>query len=99
MVSSTASVIICSTTLSSLTAKYRETDLGALNVKSYPARRLENFALLHRPGLWIYRGLPGFVDNILEPGLIHSGGQPLSVSSRPSIVSQRYEILPLDVSF
>jgi hypothetical protein len=41
MVSSTASVIICSTTLSSLLARYNETDLGALNVKSYPARRLE----------------------------------------------------------
>jgi hypothetical protein len=58
MVSSTASVIICSTTLSSLTARYNETDLGALNAKSYPARRLETSRFFALPVSGSIVGIP-----------------------------------------
>ena len=39
------------------------------------------------------------VLHVLQAGLVHSCGESFSVSSRPPIVNQRNEILPLYLTF
>jgi hypothetical protein len=58
------------------------------------------FTLLRVAGLSMnYRQPRLFVLHVLQSGLVHSCGKSFSVSSRPPIINQRNEILPLDLTF
>ncbi len=86
-------------TLSSLTARYKK-PIWRAEREVVPGPPVGDFAHLHVPVLGSNTASPVLlVRHVLEPSLIHSCRQPLSVRSRPPIVSQRNEILPVYLTF
>jgi hypothetical protein len=61
---------------------------------------MDTASYLPKRGFWMYYRQPCLlVLHVLQSGVVHSCGESFSVSSRPPIVNQRNEILPLYLTF